>query len=148
MTNVKPADMNWVMPYLIVEDAEESMAFYRDVFGFEITLQVPDDHGNTCHFEMRHHDSVMMCGVMPAEQDGVLTPKQGGFKSPSSLYVYVDDVDAFFEKIKTDEHVMVLEAPADMFWGDRMCRVLDLNNHVWAFGTWSGKAPELGQSAE
>lgn len=94
MTTICPPDMNWVMPYIIVEDAAQAAEFYRDVFGFEITLEMPNDEGTIVHIEMRHQDSVMMCGSVKAQGNPdteLKTPKEGGFKPPMSLFAYIAD---------------------------------------------------------
>jgi uncharacterized glyoxalase superfamily protein PhnB len=49
-----------------------------------------------------------------------------------SLYVYVDDVDAHFRNA-VEAGAEPLTEPADMFWGDRMYAVKDLEGHHWSF---------------
>ena len=57
-----------------------------------------------------------------------------------SLYLYTESVDDFHKKA-TAAGAQSLSSPEDMFWGDRMCVVEDLDGLHWAFAT------HLGQTA-
>jgi uncharacterized glyoxalase superfamily protein PhnB len=53
------------------------------------------------------------------------------------MYVYCEDVDALCDRAwKAGAKVEV--APQDMFWGDRMCKLVDPDGHVWNFATHVG----------
>jgi uncharacterized glyoxalase superfamily protein PhnB len=50
------------------------------------------------------------------------------------LYLYCEDVDAVYKRAlaagaKSDR------APKDMFYGDRVCAVIDPDGYLWSFGT-------------
>src|SRR4029079_8503323 len=55
---------------------------------------------------------------------------------PISLYVYVPNVDTFYEKA-TKEGAQTMMAPHDAFWGDRFCKVTDPDGHEWGFATYN-----------
>ena len=55
-----------------------------------------------------------------------------------SLYLYTDDVDAFFKRAVA-AGAKVEKEPADQFWGDRTCCLIDPNGFLWSFGTHTGK---------
>ena len=50
------------------------------------------------------------------------------------LYVYVQDVDAHYKKVKRFKGITA-SAPQDTFWGDRMYDVVDRDGHRWSFAS-------------
>jgi PhnB protein len=132
MSEVKPCpdDMKWVNPYLTVKDAEAAIAFYNQAFGFETRLIIPGPDGKPAHVELLHKDSVIMLGP---EQHEAKSPASVGGTS-ISLYTYVEDVDALCQRARAAGAKVMVE-PADMFWGDRLCHIVDPEGHVWAFAT-------------
>lgn len=130
----KPEPMSWVIPYLIVEDAGEAADFYHDVFGLEILSKAKNDSGKTIHAEMKYKDIVIMCGCPDGSNDSMKTPAQCGYRSPVGLYLYCEDVDAHYKKVK-QKGANVQGEPKDQFYGDRNYLVIDPDGHHWTFGT-------------
>lgn len=93
---------------------------------------MPGPGGSVMHAELEIGDSRIMLGE---EMPGMGNPSAktlGG--SPVSLFLYVTDVDAAFKKaVKAGATVQM--PPADMFWGDRYCRLGDPFGNSWALGT-------------
>lgn len=56
------------------------------------------------------------------------------------LYVYVDDVERHCANARAKGAVIVME-PEDMFWGDRVYGVKDLEGHMWTFGQHTRDIP-------
>lgn len=84
----KPEGYTSVAPYLIVNGAEETMAFLVHVFGAERLRLIPDDAGRVMHGEVRIDDTVVM-----------LTDGADGWPAmPTHVHIYVQDVDATFER--------------------------------------------------
>ncbi len=52
-TNYKPANLPDMIPYLVVQNAENSVEFYRDAFGFGVMNEMRDDNNNLQHVEMK-----------------------------------------------------------------------------------------------
>lgn len=129
---------SWVSPYLTVVDAEKSLDFYQNVFGFELKDAVKDDSGKVVHGELVYNDQTIMLGTQGAYGDDSRAPADSGVKSPVSLYVYCDDVDAMFERA-TKAGATVGREPEDSFWGDRMCQIADPEGHQWCFARYQGK---------
>jgi PhnB protein len=134
MATVKPCPegMSWVSPYLIVKDANKIIEFYTKVFGFVKRFAMPGPDGRTKHAELAHKGSVIMLGEEDPKQ-GASAPKTIG-GSPITLYTYVEDVDALAKRAKA-AGAQILQEPADQFWGDRMCALVDPEGHHWAFAT-------------
>ena len=131
MTKPIPDGYNSVTPYLIVDDAERALQFYRDAFGAEEKFRLPmgDKIG---HAEIKIGDSfVMLADEFP--EMGHLGPNSRGGPT-SSIVLYVEDVDSSFKK--------ALEAGAkeqrpveNQFWGDRMGTLTDPFGHQWSLAT-------------
>ena len=131
MTKPIPDGYNNVTPYLVVDDAERAIQFYRDAFGAEERFRLPmgDKIG---HAEIKIGDSfVMLADEMP--EMGHLGPNSRGGPT-SSIVLYVEDVDTSFKK--------AIEAGAreqrpveNQFWGDRMGTLTDPFGHQWSLAT-------------
>src|SRR6266849_5886681 len=119
----KPADFPWVTPYLTVKDADAALAFYQKAFGFEKRMAMAGPDGKTLHGEVAWRGAVVMFGP-EGPQNPCKAPATLGIRPPVGLYVYVDDVDAFF-KHATAAGAKVDKPPADQFYGDRNCALID-----------------------
>ncbi len=126
-----PEGYHSVTPYLIVDGAEEAIRFYERAFGATEMLRLPmgDKIG---HAEIRIGDSfVMLSDEWP--EYGKLGPKARG-GATSSLMIYVEDVDAAFERAlaagATEERPV-----EDQFYGDRSGTLVDPFGHSWTLAT-------------
>ena len=54
--------------------------------------------------------------------------------SPVAVFAYFPDVDVVFKRAVAAGGKPVMP-PADMFWGDRMAKVIDPFGHVWSIAT-------------
>jgi uncharacterized glyoxalase superfamily protein PhnB len=127
----KPASCTWITPYLTVRSPEETIEFYKKAFGFEL-LFAHKHEGKVMHAEMTYQGQIFMFGPSSSECPA---------KSPSELkgttftmYVYVEDVDAFAARAKKAGAKM-LQPPKDQFYGDRTANFSDGEGHQWIFAT-------------
>jgi PhnB protein len=60
--------------------------------------------------------------------------------------VYCDDVDALCKRAEA-AGATVESPPADMFWGDRTCTLVDPDGYKWCFGTHTGKKFEFNPAS-
>ncbi len=65
-------------------------------------------------------------------------PKTLGVEAPISLYCYVEDVDDFYQHA-TSQGAESSKAPEDLFCGDRMCALVDIDGYKWSFATHLGE---------
>lgn len=79
----KPAGYTTVSPYLIVNGADETIEFLKQVFGAVELRRFPADDGKVMHAEVRIDDTVVMLA------DGA----EGWPPLDSHVHVYVADVD-------------------------------------------------------
>ena len=126
-----PEGYHSVTPYIIVAGAESAMDFYARAFGAEELLRLPmgDRIG---HAEIRIGDSVIMLADEFPDM-GFLGPRSRGGPT-SSLMVYVEDVDAAFERA-VSQGATAERSPEDQFWGDRMGTLVDPFGHRWSLAT-------------
>ena len=126
-----PEGYHSVTPYLVVDDAERAIEFYKTAFGAEEKFRLPMGE-RIGHAELMIGDShIMLADEFP--DMGHLGPKNRG-GTTVSLMVYVDDVDRAFPKAieAGAKQVRPLE---NQFWGDRMGTLEDPFGHVWSLAT-------------
>ncbi len=118
-----------ITAHLTVRDIDAAMTFYEKAFGFKRLFTLPGPGGKLMHGEMAYEGCKLMLGP-ESERTGVRAPATTNVKSPVTVYLYVENVDA------TTQHVKrlggdIAVAPADMFFGDRTSVVTDLDGHQW-----------------
>lgn len=123
-----------MIPYLTVCNAKESISFYEKAFGFGwLNAAEADENGDIQHAEMSYKDILIM--FAPEGAWGDLTTKAPittGTRSPMSLYLYCDDLEALYQQaIKAG--AKSIKEPFDAFWGDRVFQVSDTNGYEWMF---------------
>ena len=126
--NPIPEEYPRVTPYLYIDGAEEAIKFYIDVFGATERMRLPGPDGKIGHAELQLGNSVIMLADEHPDM-GALSPKTIG-GTPFSLSVYVEDVDAVFEKA-TNAGATPLRKVEDQFYGDRSGMFEDPFGHHW-----------------
>jgi len=126
----KADGMQWLNPYMIVKDVEETLAFYEKAFGFQTRLTLPDKEGRIIHAEMTYKDGVLMVGSESPGQQALAPRTLEG--SPVSFYLYVDNVEEVFTRAKNAGTEIVSELK-DEFWGDRTCSFKCPEGYKWIF---------------
>ena len=118
---------------LTVRNGAEAIEFYKKAFGAEEIMRVPGPDGKSLmHAEIQVGNSRIMLGdESPAM--GCLAPITLGGPG-GSLYVYVPDVDAAFERAVA-AGAKALMPVTDMFYGDRFGQVEDPSGHRWGLAT-------------
>jgi PhnB protein len=127
-----PKGYTAVTAHLVCKGAGEAMDFYAEAFGAKDRGRMTGPNGVVVHGEMRIGDAILMLGEEMPEMGSRSPLAIGG--SPVTLMLYVKDVDAAFARA-TAAGCTTLMPPANMFWGDRYCRVSDPFGHQWAIAT-------------
>ncbi|MGZ2743681.1 VOC family protein [Burkholderia stagnalis] len=131
MTDPRPADVPWLTPYLAVRNARATIDFFKAAFGFELRDMLDED-GAIMHVEMVYRGQlIVMFAPEGAFGSTARTPKRAGATAPQSFYLYVDDVDATWQRA-LDAGAKSLTAPQNQFWGDRFAQIEDLDGYRWA----------------
>jgi PhnB protein len=122
--------MGRIAPYLLYEDGAAAIDFLTNAFGFEEVMRMNDDSGAVNHAELRLGDDSVMLGYPGSDYK---SPKKADHRS-GLVHVYVDDVDAHFERAKEAGAEIVME-PTDQEYGDRRYDALDVEGQFWSFST-------------
>lgn len=131
MVSNPPSDMPRITPHLFYDDVAAALDWLVKAFGFEIRLRMTDDNGAVVHGEVELKESLVMLGLA-AEVDAWESPRTLGGRVSSRLYVFVDDVNAHYERALS-AGAKIIREPADQFWGDRVYECIDPEGHRWKF---------------
>src|SRR5258708_4627766 len=97
-TKAIPDGYDALIPSLIVNDAAKAIEFYKDVFGAtEVMRMNQRDSRKIAHAEIKIRNHVLMLGDECPEM-GALAPQPGSAMPPRSAMIYVQDVDAIYNK--------------------------------------------------
>lgn len=123
-----------VTPVLTVDGAARALDWYVEVFGATERMRIPGPGDTIAHAEIEIGDSVLMVEDASPFM-GTKAPPSSGFEgSPSSLFIYVEDVDAVME-LAAKLGATVERPASDMFYGDRDGHVVDPFGHRWTVAT-------------
>src|SRR5262249_51204597 len=126
-TQVKPIPEGYhtITPYLVVDGAEKIIQFMKDAFGAKPTFEPmmrPD--GKVMHAEFKIGDSIIM----------ISDSSERAKATSTTLYLYVPNVDAVFQKSVKAGGVSEQE-PANQLYGDGSGGVRDAAGNRWYIGT-------------
>ncbi len=125
-----PEGYHTLTVYLIVQNAGDAIDFYKNAFGAEERLRMPNPDGKTIgHAELKIGDSMLMLADEQPGAFGKAPPSLGG--TPFCFVMYVENVDAAFQRV-VDAGATVLQPLANKFYGDRAGLVVDPFGHQWA----------------
>jgi PhnB protein len=120
------------MPYICVDNADAAITFYKTVLGAKERMRMPGPDGKIGHAELQIGDAVLMLSDEHPEF-GAQAPKRFG-GTPTTLMLYVDDVDAVFAKA-LEAGAKELRPLANQFYGDRSGQFEDPYGHKWNVAT-------------
>jgi PhnB protein len=129
-----PAGFHTVTPQLTLENAASAIDWYKKALGADEMSRAVGPDGKVMHAEIRVGDSIIM--VNDDMMGGNTVKAPGG--SPMSLWVYVPDCDALFNRA-VKAGARVAEGPMgqlqDQFWGDRTGTIVDPEGYRWNIAT-------------
>lgn len=125
-----PEGYHTITPSLTLDNAGQTIEWYKKALGAEEVSRSVGPDGKIMHAEIRIGDSRVM--MNDAMMGGKGPSAYGG--SPASLWVYVDDCDALFNRA-VSAGATVEMAVADQFWGDRGGSIVDPEGYRWWIAT-------------
>lgn len=129
-----PEGYHTVTPQLTLDNAAQAIDWYKEALGAEEVTRAVGPDGKIMHAEIRIGDSRIM--LNDAMMGGKGPQSFGG--SPSSLWVYVEDCDALFNRAVA-AGAQVAGGPMgqlqDQFWGDRSGTFTDPAGYRWTIAT-------------
>jgi len=120
----KPSHSSTVSPYLIVDGADKTIEFLKEVFGAVEVRRFPDAKGKLRHAEVRIDDSV----IMIADGGPGWPPMQ------AHVHIYVRDVDATYRRALEAGAVSV-QKPVKKEDEDKRGGVKDAGGTTWWIAT-------------
>jgi uncharacterized glyoxalase superfamily protein PhnB len=113
-------------------DPKAALRWLEEAFSFEPFMVILDEQENLLHSEMRFREGVIMVGTEWSADHK--SPRSVGGKNTQTVHVHLEeDVDAHCERARRAGAV-ILQEPADQFYGDRTYRCKDPEGHIWTVG--------------
>jgi uncharacterized glyoxalase superfamily protein PhnB len=131
--NPIPDGYHTVTPSLTFDNgAAQAIEWYKKALGAQETARVTGPDGKVVHAEIRIGNSPIM--LMDAMMGAKGARTLGG--SPASLWVYVEDCDALFNRaVGAGGKVVPHGEMTDQFWGDRSGSFADPYGYTWSIAT-------------
>src|SRR3954451_17083061 len=92
-----PEGYHTLTPFMTVRNAERAIDFYKQAFGAEDRGVMKGPDGKVMHAELKIGDSIIMLADEFPEF-GVVGPESQGGGSSMGLHIYIQDVDAAFDR--------------------------------------------------
>jgi PhnB protein len=128
-----PEGFHTVTPQLVLDNAAQAIEWYKKALGAQEVSRALGPDGKIMHADLKIGNShIMMNDAMMGSKG---PQAMGG--SPISLWVYVDDVDALFNRAVAAgarPHGPMGQV-ADQFWGDRTGTLIDPAGYQWTIAT-------------
>jgi len=125
--------MQTIFPILRYNDARGAMRSLCATFGFVKLFSVPESGQIVRHAQLKLGTNVIMLGS--ARPDELMASPQVLGAATQALYVYVDDLEAHFERARS-AGAEITSPIKDTDFGSREYHVRDLEGHLWTFGTY------------
>lgn len=121
-----------VIPVLSYRDIAAAHDFLCEAFGFASGGVERAPNGEVVHGEVRAGDSTIWLHRVTAEH-GLDSPLTADVAN-TGLFLYVDDVDAHYERARS-AGARIDSEPVDQPYGQREYGARDREGHRWWFGT-------------
>ena len=126
-----PQGFQTITPGLTCKNAAAAIDLYKKAFAAVERNRMAGPDGNIMHAELQIGSSVLM---LADEFPGMSAAPTPGALPSQSMYLYVENVDSVFDAAVAAGCQGVMPV-ADMFWGDRMGKVIDPFGHHWNLAT-------------
>jgi PhnB protein len=119
-----PKGFHTITPNIIVDDAEEAVAFLKKALGATENYRLTTSDGTIAHCELKIGDSTLNLG----------TSMEGWPAHGLVAQIYVEDSDALFRRA-VQAGAKVVMPMTNMFFGSREGRIADPFGNVWTIAT-------------
>jgi PhnB protein len=127
-----PKGFHTITPNIIVDNAEEAVAFLKKALGATENYRLTTSDGTITHCELKIGDSTLNLG----------TSMEGWPAHGLVAQIYVEDSDALFQRA-VQAGAKVIMPMTNMFFGSREGRIADPFGNVWTIATLEEEvAPE------
>jgi PhnB protein len=125
-----PKGFHTITPNIIVNDAEQAVAFLKKAFGATERYRLTMSDGKIAHCELKIGNSILNLG---ASMEG--WPEHG-----LVAQIYVEDSDALFQRA-VQAGAKVIMPMTNMFFGSREGRLADPFGNFWTIATLKEEVP-------
>jgi PhnB protein len=133
--NPIPDSYRRVTPCLVVQGAAKALEFYAEVFQATERMRFPGPDGTIAHAEVQIGDSVVIVDDESPDRGTKAPPPGGVAGSPTSLFIYVKDVDAVVARA-VELGATLQRPPQDQFYGDRDGYIVDPSTNTPSAACW------------
>jgi len=132
MSEQRPSAAVW--PCLNCENAQATIGFLVDAFGFDLTAVHNDDAGRVSHAELRWPEGggIMLGDAGRPDSEYASMPT-----GAASVYVVTDDPDRVYARARS-AGAQVLRELREEDYGSRGFSVRDREGNIFSFGTYRG----------
>jgi len=123
-TRSVPKGFHTITPNIVVDDAEQAVAFFKRAFGATESYRLIMSNGKIAHCELKLVDSILNLGE----------PMDGWPAHGLVAQIYVEDSDELFKRAVAAGAKEIMPM-TDMFFGSREGRVRDPFGNVWTIAT-------------
>jgi uncharacterized glyoxalase superfamily protein PhnB len=137
------AEHTSIIPGMRYRDAKAAIDWLCRAFGFEQHLVLPSEDGGIAHAELTYRNGMIMLGSAREDDFGKLqkTPEQLGGVTTQSAYIVVPDAKSHHDRAVA-AGAKIVRALSEGGGGGLSYSCLDLEGHLWNFGTYDPWAPE------
>ncbi len=137
-----PAGTPQIIPHIPYERGLEAVEWLERAFSFQEIEQARHEGPGGLHAELELGSGRIMIGTPGGH--GAFPPKGSG-QPTQLLSVYVNDVDAHYQRA-VDAGARICGELEDKFYGDRVYEAYDLEGHRWSFHQHTGRTFPIGES--
>lgn len=126
-----------IIPCLRYRNPATAIDWLCDTFGFVRHMIVPHPDGTIVHAQLSFGNGMIMLGPVASNEFGRLMkqPDEIGGCETQSSYLIVQDADVIHARAKA-AGAMIVNEIKDEDYGGRVFSCLDLEGHLWNFGTY------------
>jgi uncharacterized glyoxalase superfamily protein PhnB len=126
--NNRSVPTNTVLPHIVYENVAGALTWLTETFGFTEHYRYGEPGGPVQGAQMNLGGAWIM---LRSARTGFASPAQIANQT-QSLTVFVEDVDAHFDRTKS-KGARIVEELNETFYGERQYGVEDLEGHRWLF---------------
>ncbi len=121
--------ITWLTTVLNVSDVRAAVNFYTNEMEMVAIAELEDEGGELLFARIRYRGVNFTINKEGWDSD-LSGPLTSGSPTPFIFYMYVDDVVSLADKMVQAGSIMLNE-PAEMFWGDLKGRIQDPFGFIW-----------------
>ncbi len=128
----QPKGYNSITPYLIVNDGNKAINFYKKAFNAKVVMKMDRPDGKIAHAELKIGDAkIMVADECPSMGAHSPTNSNG---TGVGIHLYIKNVDGVVKRA-VSAGAKVIRPTENMFYGDRIAAVTDPYGHQWSIAT-------------